>query len=110
METFLYQHNLKNIVEEGTCLKNSSKPSTIYLFLTNNSSISRTQKHFLRVSALYKLVTTTLKISIPKIEPLQINYRNYKHINECIFNEDLKLAFSNTDIQTRGEFEETFMN
>ena len=29
METFLYQHNLTNIVEEGTCFKNSSKHSTI---------------------------------------------------------------------------------
>ena len=38
METFLYKHNLKNIVKEGTCFKNSSKPSTIYLFLTNSSS------------------------------------------------------------------------
>ena len=38
METFLYQHNLTNIVKEGTCFKNSSKPSIIDLFLTNNSS------------------------------------------------------------------------
>ena len=37
METFLYQHNLKNIVKDGTCFKNSSKPSTIDLFLTKNS-------------------------------------------------------------------------
>ena len=56
------------------------------------------------------MVTTTLKISIPKNKPLQINYRNYKHFNEYSFNEDLKLAFSNTDIQTCEEFEEIFMN
>ena len=37
METLLYQHNLKNIVKESTRFKNSSKPSTINLFLTNNS-------------------------------------------------------------------------
>ena len=41
---------------------------------------------------------------------MQINYRNYKHLNEYSFNEDLKLAFSNTDIQTCEEFEEIFMN
>ena len=48
METFLYQHNLENIVEnivkKGTCFKNSSKPSTIDLFLTNNSSYFQTTK------------------------------------------------------------------
>ena len=51
-----------------------------------------------------------LKISIPKNKPLQINYRNYKHLNEYSFNKDLKLVFSNTDIQTCEEFEGIFMN
>ena len=51
-----------------------------------------------------------LKISIPKNNPLQVNYRNYKHLNEYSFNVDLKLAFSNTDIQTWEEFEGIFMN
>ena len=41
---------------------------------------------------------------------MQINYRNYKRLNEYSFNEDLKLAFSNTNIQTCEEFEEIFMN
>ena len=51
-----------------------------------------------------------LKISIPNNKSLQINYRNYKHLHEYSFNEDLKLAFSDTDFQTCGEFEEIFMN
>ena len=46
METFLYQHNLTNIVKEGTCFKNSSKPSTIDLFLTNKSSYFHSTKTF----------------------------------------------------------------
>ena len=101
MENFLYQHNLTNIVKEGTCFKNSSKPSTIDLFLTNNSSyFQNTKIFFTGLSDFHKLVTTTLKISIPKNKPLQINYRNYKHFNEYSFNEDLKLAFNNTDVQT----------
>ena len=56
------------------------------------------------------MLTVTLKISIPKNKPLQINYRNYKHFNDDSFNEDLKLAFNNTDIQTCEPFEEIFMN
>ena len=51
-----------------------------------------------------------LKISIPKNKPLQINYRNYKHLNEYSFNKGLKLVFSNTDIQTCEKFEGIFMN
>ena len=38
-----------------------------------------------------------------------MNYRNYKHFNEYSFNEDLKLVFSNTDIQTCEEYEETLI-
>ena len=40
---------------------------------------------------------------------MQKNYRKYKHFNNDSFNEDLKLAFNNTDIQTCEEFEEIFM-
>ena len=101
METFLYRHNLTNIVKEGTYFKNSSKPSTNDLFLINNSCyFKNTKTFFTGLSDFYKLVRTTLKISIPKSKPLQINCRNYKHFNEYSFNEDLKLAFNNTDIQT----------
>ena len=111
MKTFLYQHNLTNIVKENTCFKNSSKPSTIDLFLTNNSSyFQNTKTFFTGLSDFHKLVTTTLKISIPKNKPLQINYRNYKHFNNDSFNEDLKLAFNNTDIQACEEFEAIFVN
>ena len=56
------------------------------------------------------MVTATLKISTTKNKPLQINYRNYKHVKNDSFNEDLKLAFNNTDIKTCEEFEEIFMN
>ena len=101
METFLYHHNLKNIVKEITCFKNSSKPSTIDLFLTNNSSYCQdTKTFFTGLSDFHKLVTTMLEISFPKSKPLEINYRNYEHLDEFSFNEDLKPAFDNTDVQT----------
>ena len=105
METFLYQQNPTNIVKKDTCFKNSSKSFTINLFLTNNSSYFQNTKAVLTGhSDFHKLVTPTLKISIPKNKPLQINYRNYKLFIEYSFNEDLKLAFKNTDIQTCEEF------
>ena len=35
-ETFLYHHNLKNLVKGGTFFKNLEQPSCIDLFLTNS--------------------------------------------------------------------------
>ena len=111
METFFYQFNFQNIVKKGTCFKNSSKPSTTNLFLTNDSSYFQNTKTFITgLSEFHKLVTKMLKMSFPKDKPLQINYRKYKHINEYSFNEDLKVTSSNTNIQICKEFEETFMN
>ena len=109
VEIFLYQHNIKNIVKESTCFKYSSNPSTIDLFLTNNISyFQNTKTFFTGLSDFHKLVTTVLTISFPKSKPLEINYRNYKHLDGFSFNEDLKLAFDNTDFQTCEEFEGIF--
>ena len=101
METFLYQHNLENIVKERTRFKNSSKPSNIDLFFTNNSSYFKNAKKFLMgLSDFHKLVTAMPKISFPKTKPLEINYRNYKHLNEYRINKARKLDFNDSDIQT----------
>ena len=35
---FLYQHDLYNLVKVGTCFKNSSKPTSIDLFLTTKNT------------------------------------------------------------------------
>ena len=90
METFLYQHNLENIVKEITCFKTSSKPSTIDLFLTNSSSYFQNTKTFFSCLSDFHKLVTMLKISFPKNRPLQINYRNYIYLNEYSFNEDLE--------------------
>ena len=36
-DSFLYQHDLTNLVKEGTCCKNRRNPSCIDLYLTNSS-------------------------------------------------------------------------
>ena len=96
METFLSQHNLENIVKEGTCFL-----KTFHLFLNNKRSyFKNTKTFFTELSDYHTLATIMLKISFSKNKLWQINYTNYKYLNECNFNEDLKLVFSNTDIQT----------
>ena len=38
LSNFLYQHDLYNLVKVGTCFKNSSKPTSIDLFLTTKNT------------------------------------------------------------------------
>ena len=40
LDSFLYQHELKNLVKEKACFKNVSNPSCIDLFLKNNPIFS----------------------------------------------------------------------
>ena len=37
LSQFLYEYNVKNIVEENTCFKNALSPSCINLFITNHN-------------------------------------------------------------------------
>ena len=53
IETFLYQHDFKNLIKESTCFKNSSKSTIVDLFLTNTSTYFQTQKQFSHVSQIF---------------------------------------------------------
>ena len=53
IEAILYHHNIENTVKEVTCFKNSSKPSTTDLFLTNNSSYFQITKTFFQVLQIF---------------------------------------------------------
>ena len=37
LDSFLYQHEFKNLVKEKSCFKNVSNPSCVNIFLTNNA-------------------------------------------------------------------------
>ena len=69
-DSFLYQHELKNLVKEKTYFKNVSNPSCIDLFLTNNAlSFQRTETVSTGLSDFHKLVLTVLKTAISKNKP-----------------------------------------
>ena len=58
-ETFLYQHDLKNLVEGGTCLKDSS---CIVLYLTNGPlSLQHTTSVFTGPFGFHKIILTVFK-------------------------------------------------
>ena len=57
LSIFLYQHDLENLVKDNTCFKNANNPSTIDLFLTNNSlAFQSTTTTLTGLSDCHKLV------------------------------------------------------
>ena len=79
IESFLYEHELSNLVKEKTWFKNMQNPSCIDLLLTNNSyAFQQTTTVCSGLSDCHKLVLTVLKTSIPRGNPRQITYRDYK--------------------------------
>ena len=72
LSIFLYQHYLFNLVRVGTCSRNSSKPTSVDLFLT--SKITHFQNIVAVCSGLsdfHKLVLTVLKTSFDKKNPVK---------------------------------------
>ena len=62
LDSFLYQHELKNLVKEKACFKNVSNPSCIDLLLTNSAlSFQHTETVSTGLSDFHKLVLTVLK-------------------------------------------------
>ena len=107
LDSFLYQHELKNLVKEKTCFKNVSNPSCIDLFLTNNAlSFQHTETVSTGLSDFHELVLTVL---ISKSKPREIHYRNYNRFDSSEFNVDLKNAFAHEKIKSCIQFDEVFM-
>ena len=74
LSIFLYQHDLKKLVKEKICFKNSYHPSTIELFLTNNSlAFQNTTATFTGLSDCHKL-----KITFSENKPKEFFQREYK--------------------------------
>ena len=67
LSIFIYQHDLENLFKDKTCFKNANNPSTIDLFLTNNSlAFQNTTATFTRLSDCHKLVLTVFSKNKPK--------------------------------------------
>ena len=67
MKSFLCQHDFKNLVNEITCFKYSSKAITVDLFSTNNITyFQNTKAIFTGLSNFCKQFAKILKINFPK--------------------------------------------
>ena len=107
---FFYQHDLTNLVKEGTFYKNPGNPSCIDLYLTNSPlSFQNTLSVFTGLSDFHKLVLTVLKMTFVKTKPKELFYRDYKHFNHEYFEKDLTCALSTFEKFNYQELDKTFI-
>ena len=100
IESFLYMHRLCNVVKEKTCFKNMQNPSCIDLLLTNN---------VYAFQQTTKLVLTVLKTTVPRSQPKEINYRDYKQFDPSKFKKDLKNVLTKENIDSCTKLDEQFL-
>ena len=110
LESFLYEHDLENLVKENTCFMSVENPSCIDLMLTNsNMSFQNTTTVFSGLSDFHKLVLTVLKINFTKNIPKEIIYRDYKNFDSFLFNDELQYVLDKDKIKSCIMFEELFL-
>ena len=113
MKDFCEIYNLENLIKKPTCYKNPKNPSSIDVMLTNkkgNFQNSMTIESGL--SDFHKMTITMYKGYCKKLDPLIINYRNYKNFDGIKFREDLirQLDLLNYETMTYDEFKVIFMS
>ena len=110
IDSFIYEHDLQNLVKEKTCFKSVENPSCIDLILTNNAmAFQNTTTVFTGLSDFHKLVLTVLKTSITKNKPQKITYRDYKNFDSVRFNDELKYVLAKEKIMSCTRFDEMFL-
>ena len=111
LSILLHQYDLENLVKGKTCFKNANNPSTIDLFLTNNSlAFQNTTTTFTGLSNCHKLVLTVLKTTFSKKNPKELFYQDYKKPNFSDFDDDLKTIFSRNTVVLCYQFDQKFLN
>ena len=90
MKDFCCLYNLKNLVKNPTCFKNSEHPTCIDLILTNkSSSLQHTSIIETGLSDFHRLTVTVMKINFQKQAKKILYYRNYNRFNNELFRIDL---------------------
>ena len=90
MELFNENYDLENLINEATCFKNPSNPSSIDVMLTNDKSSDQNSVTLeTGLSDHHKMTITVLKASYIKKAPINISYRSYKNFDETLFKNDL---------------------
>ena len=83
IKIFCNNYNLTSMINKPTCYENPDKPTCTDLTLTNcagyfqNSCVIETG-----LSDFHTMIATVMKTSYRKIEPMVINYRDYKSFSD----------------------------
>ena len=110
IDSFIYEHDLQNLVKEKTCFKSVENPSCIDLILTNNAmAFQNTATVFTGLPDFHKLVLTVLKTSITKSKPQKITYRDYKNFDSVRFNGELKYVLEKEKTMSCIKFDKMFL-
>ena len=81
-------------------------PSCIDLLLTNNVyAFQQTTAICTGLSDCHKLVLTVLKTTVPRSQPKEITYRDYKQFDPSKFKKELKNVLTKENIDSCTKFE-----
>ena len=109
MKDFCETYNLTNLITDPTCFKSVDNPSCIDMMLTNRSlcfESSRTVETGL--SDCHKMTVTVMKKYYKKLEPITINYRDYKSFDGEKFRTDLKERLAQSESLSVENFKQIF--
>ena len=100
MKNFCENYDLRSLVKEPTCFKNPENPSCIDLILTNKPrSFIKTGVIETGLCDYHKLVTTVMKMHLPKSKPSNMTYRSCKKFDNKTFMETV-----NAEIITQSNY------
>ena len=107
INNFITKHDLKNIVKEPTCFKNTENPICIDLFITNvPNSFSVTKTITTGLSDFHKMVLTVLKNKFIKQKPKEVEYRRYRNVDRGVFRHELSTLLA--EAHTLEDFDEFY--
>ena len=110
IKSFRYRHELYNLVKEKTCFKNIQNPSCIDLLLTNK--VYAFQQTIVICTGLcncQKLLLIVLKTAVPRSQPKEITYRDYKQSDSSKLKTELKNVLTKENIDSCTKFDEQFL-
>jgi len=96
---FCDTYGMTNLVKEPTCFQSES-PTSIDVILTNKPrSFMHTKSIVNGLSDFHSLIMTMFKAHVSKLEPIQINYRNFKDFDDIAFQLELSQSLNEIDFE-----------
>ena len=110
MKNFCELYDHQNLMNDPTCYKNASNPSSIDVILTTGkTNFQNSMTVETGLSDYHKMIITVLKVHFKK-EPITIKFRSFKKFNELRFKDNLLYDLQNSCKETMSydDFKEIF--